>query len=99
MDRNGNYSEEPTNTCEKYVVGQDKWIDIASMPTPCFNSAACDFNDRYIYKFGGKQNHRELLRSIHRYDSMYDKWEEIGLRISHGENYSKFQMGCIAACL
>lgn len=82
--------------CEKFVPQKKRWEKVASMLDPCLNCSMCEFHDRFIYRFGGKMNYRELSKAIHRYDREIDSWENIPLRISADDSYLDMRLACVA---
>jgi len=67
-------AKEFTRQCERYNIRNDTWEEIASLNVGSNNPCACTFNDRYIYKFGGKIDDTRLCNYIERYSPAIDKW-------------------------
>lgn len=80
----GGYTDfsESTATCEKYSPKDDCWSQLPSLKTPCQDSSVCTFNNRYIYRIGGKAGFDTLLERIDRFDTSTNKWEDITLDLS-----------------
>jgi len=63
-----------TRQCERYSIRNDKWENIAGLNVAANNPCACSFNDRMIYKFGGKADESKLNNYIEMYNPDVNKW-------------------------
>lgn len=81
----GGYTDQDefTSSCEKYCPREDCWTQLPSLKTPCHNSSTCTFNNRYIYRIGGKLDYSKVIERIDRFDVSLNKWEEIHLDFSN----------------
>jgi hypothetical protein len=61
-------NNEFTESCEKYSIQNNEWINIARLNLRANNACLCSFRDRFIYKFGGKSAENMLNKTIERYD-------------------------------
>jgi hypothetical protein len=70
-DREENY--RLNKKCERYDISLDSWMEIASFTTEASDFSVCNFNDKYLYKFGG-WNSVSYINIIERYDIEFDQW-------------------------
>lgn len=99
VDRNGKKFEDFTDRCECFYPKDEVWKEIAPMTCKSINFSTCTFGDRFIYKFGGKMNHRELCHQIERFDTTRNLWEPIPLRVGQNEDISRLSFGCCAGSI
>lgn len=57
---------EILDSCEVYSVEDDEWTELAPLNVPSMNSCVCSFDDRYLFKIGGKLSENELCNNIER---------------------------------
>jgi N-acetylneuraminic acid mutarotase len=68
---------EILQSCERYSVGDDKWIALPDLNVPAMNPSVCVFNNQFLYKFGGKQSEEKLTNTIERLNLEGGGWEVI----------------------
>lgn len=69
------------NTCEKYSIDENNWVNIAPMNYGRYEPVAVLLqNDRCIYVVGGFPQDK-TGRSIERYDILNDRWELVCLSL------------------
>eukprot|EP01017_Pseudomicrothorax_dubius_P030618 TRINITY_DN3837_c0_g1_i5.p1 TRINITY_DN3837_c0_g1~~TRINITY_DN3837_c0_g1_i5.p1 ORF type:complete len:673 (+),score=73.67 TRINITY_DN3837_c0_g1_i5:2-2020(+) len=79
-----NSEGEYTETCERYDIPNNRWLSIAPLNFRANNCCACTFNNKYIYKFGGKIHEKHLNSCVERYDPTVNKWTTIEFAIDQG---------------
>lgn len=63
-----------TNKCERYEISRyyektiGEWEVIGSLNEPAFAPSLSNFNDTYLYKFGGIETLEKMSNVIERYD-------------------------------
>jgi len=74
--------QEFTTSCEKYNPQTNAWTQLPSLRLPCHSACTCTFNNRYIYRIGGKLNRDQLNEHIDRLDTLTSplRWEEIHIK-------------------
>ena len=92
---------EFTGSCEKYNAKDETWKQLPSLKRPSLNASTCTFNNRYIYRIGGKINYKDLNERIDRFDSATNKWQEIALETGSISPMSKafFRVLSLSGCL
>ena len=71
------------NTCEKYDIKNDTWNFLANTSKPVENMSLCNFEDKFIYKFGGQNDN-----TIERYNINCNIWESVNLNLDFTIGYS-----------
>eukprot|EP01022_Parablepharisma_sp_SALTPOND_P028023 TRINITY_DN68_c0_g1_i1.p1 TRINITY_DN68_c0_g1~~TRINITY_DN68_c0_g1_i1.p1 ORF type:complete len:1090 (-),score=67.69 TRINITY_DN68_c0_g1_i1:3620-6889(-) len=91
-----NHEHKPTKHCEKYVLSQNKWQEIAPLQYPRGFFATCVFEQQFIYVFGGclDPTHREVTGKIECYRTLVNRWEEVKLLLNHGWKPRVGAMAC-----
>ena len=69
-----------TNSVEAYDVQKEIWKPLANMNVGVVLAAICDFNNQYIFKFGGIIENIQLSNAIEKYDWQKNNWEIIDAR-------------------
>jgi len=62
-----------TRRCEKYDLRLDLWTEISGFSREASDFSVCNFQDKFIYKFGG-WNMANYVNVIERYDVNFDNW-------------------------
>ena len=62
------------NNFEKYDVDFGEWIPLTPSHIKSMGSSLCNFNDHFIYKFGGKIDNSGFSNSFERYDILKNVW-------------------------
>lgn len=66
--------------CERYIIKEDRWIEIGSCNYGVSDPSLMVFDDKYIYKYGGYIGYSgEICRMLERYNMVRDEWIEIPL--------------------
>jgi len=74
-----------TTKCERFIIKEDRWVEIKDCLHAVSHPGVCTFDNRYIYKFGGFMNEEgEMLDSIERYHIERDIWTEIKVSQNSG---------------
>ncbi|KRX03576.1 hypothetical protein PPERSA_04128 [Pseudocohnilembus persalinus] len=75
----GGFSEQMifTSRCEKFSFSENKWVEIAELNQRANNPTVCSFNNKYIFKFGGKFDDNKLNQFVEKYDPKINKWQII----------------------
>jgi hypothetical protein len=68
---------EILQSCERYSVDKDEWICLPDLNVPAMNPSVCVFNEKFIFKFGGKQSEEKLTNTIEKLDLDGGDWELI----------------------
>ena len=78
----GGYTDENVSSvkCEKYNVLTNNWEEIADLNYEANNACVCSFQNRLLYKFGGKQGEKELNNYIERYCPTENIWEIVHVK-------------------
>jgi len=71
-----------TNKVEKYSVKFDKWVNSGSLNNNSYAPTLCNFNDQYIYKFGGLLKKGIPNEIIEKYSPVSDKWSIVPFKPS-----------------
>jgi hypothetical protein len=53
------------------------WYEIASLNYRANNPGACSFDNKYVFKFGGKSDDTFLNNTIEKYTPYLNTWEVI----------------------
>ncbi len=53
-----------TSQCEMYDINRKSWIRIADLNIPCYDHCICNFNDTYLYKFGGLDENNKMCQVL-----------------------------------
>ena len=78
VDEGGYTAEcERYNFDTEYPKSYGKWEKVAPLNAPSLGPCLANFNDRYIFKFGGLAGVNQPNNMIERYDPNIDKWIEI----------------------
>jgi N-acetylneuraminic acid mutarotase len=73
------------NSVEKYLVKEDKWIQVAPMKDKRHYLSACSINDEFIYAFGGffGSTEQEINDSIEVYETEKNIWSVLTVRMKN----------------
>ena len=73
------------NSVEKYLVKEDKWIQVAPMKDKRHYLSACSINDEFIYAFGGffGSTEQEINDSIEVYEVEKNIWSMLTVRMKN----------------
>lgn len=64
------------------------------------NPYACSFNDKWVFKFGGKINEHFLNKVIERYNPFSDNWSVVNYTFDDGNTMpADFKILSQAACV
>lgn len=68
---------------EKYDVSENKWYEMKE----CLPASGCTlviFQEKAIYKFGGKDRNGDMMNKIERFDIDSNTWQVIPFRLQKG---------------
>lgn len=65
------------SVCEKYDLLSNSWTKISSLNQKVSGLYICNFNDKFIFKFGGESTQTLLSQIIEIYDIKNNKWSVI----------------------
>jgi len=95
----GNIEEsQTTSRCEKFLINEEKWVDIANLNLPSCNHCVCNFNDSFLYKFGGKIDDNFLNKTIEKYNPTINIWVIINYRFEDLSKEKSFKLLASSAC-
>ena len=86
-----------TASCERFAVNKHyekavgEWQIVASLNQPANSPCVVNFNDDYIYKFGGVLNLSTMNNTVERYDPKLNVWTEINYQV-FGNKYSSLSL-------
>jgi len=90
----GGHGSPKYKKCEKYIISEDRWEDMAELNIGRKYHTACLFEERYIYVFGGMtlgetyiSDFREI---IERFDIFENSWELIKISSTNPYTGSSF---------
>src|SRR4051812_30489563 len=71
------------NSVEKYLVQEDRWVQVAPMKDKRHYLSACAINDEFIYVFGGffGSTEAEINDSIEVYEVSKNQWQQLTVRM------------------
>ena len=80
------HEDNATKRCEKYSFSQNKWQDIASIPTPRGFFGVCVFEQQFVYAFGGctDSNQQDMIDTVERYKTLSNSWETVKISLNQG---------------
>lgn len=67
-------------SCEKYSIRNKNWDKIADMNVASIGATSCAFEEKYIFKIGGKKDKFSHNIEIERYTIENDRWDILRLR-------------------
>lgn len=67
-------NESYLNTCEKYDIEYGDWTPLSPCHKATIGSGLCNFNDQFLYKFGGKIDNSGFCNYIERFDIEKNFW-------------------------
>ena len=74
------------NSVEKYLVKEDKWVQVAPMKDKRHYLSACSINDEFIYAFGGffGSTEQEINDTIEVFEVEKNNWlvHNVRMRVS-----------------
>lgn len=82
--------------CEIYNVSLNFWQEIAPLNYEANNACVCSFQHRFVYKFGGKLEEKELNNYIERYCPIDNIWSII--HIKSEKKLNNFTLLSSSAC-
>lgn len=84
----GGYTNENicSKRCEKYNVSTNKWEEIANLNFEANNACVCSFQNRFLFKFGGKLAEKELNNYIEKYCPTENIWGIIHVKSNYKLN-------------
>jgi len=47
-----------------YDINRKSWVRIADLNIPCYDHCICNFNDTYLYKFGGLDENNKMCQVL-----------------------------------
>ena len=62
---------------EKYDVHLDAWIQCAPLKFPRSGVGLSSFNNRYLFAFGGRNEHRQIMDVIEVYSIEKNEWSQL----------------------
>jgi hypothetical protein len=77
-----NDSDGMLRDCEHYDLKTEGWRAIAPLNKRAFGPAACNWEGKYIYKFGGLLDDKVLNNTIERYDIKKNLWQIVNFEIN-----------------
>lgn len=69
------------DSCERYDIKANQWKKLASCKYKCFGCTFTNFQNKCLFKFGGKVDSQNLVNSIEKYDIIKDMWFDINLSV------------------
>lgn len=63
-----------SDECEAFSFDRNTWRRIAPLNIKANNPSICTFNDKYLFKFGGKKEERKMNEVIEKYDFDLNEW-------------------------
>lgn len=85
-----------SRSCEKYDLTTETWEEIANLNYEANNACVCSFQNRFLFKFGGKLADKELNNYIERYCPIENVWGIIHVKSTYKLN--EFSLLSSAAC-
>lgn len=73
---NGQY----LNSCERFNLKTKRWETISALNQASASFSCTSYNNRFIFKIGGKREDKTLLRTIEKYDVMQNKWYTVNIQ-------------------
>jgi len=89
-------ANQAISKCEAYNIKEDKWEPITDMPVAKYLFAACVFEDKQIYVFGGLTTGRTPSQTIELFDATSNNWTPIPVT---PEDAPELLCGCLAVTL
>ncbi|KRX07272.1 hypothetical protein PPERSA_06887 [Pseudocohnilembus persalinus] len=80
-------------TCEKYLINEDKWESLTPMGQIRVMAQCCYIqNLQRIYIFGGITDEKQIQRNVEYYDIKNNKWQEVIIKnqLSYAGKHSGF---------
>ncbi|KAL4450522.1 hypothetical protein ABPG74_019420 [Tetrahymena malaccensis] len=74
---NNNDEDIYLQSCERFDIESQKWIQIADLQEGVSGTSLCNFHDKYIFRYGGKTYLNNMTNTIERYNIQEDFWEYI----------------------
>ncbi|KRX01533.1 hypothetical protein PPERSA_01436 [Pseudocohnilembus persalinus] len=71
-----------TKSVEEFDISTKRVRQVASLNQGVVSAAATGFNGKYLFKFGGMTEQRQMSAVIEKYDPQFDTWSVIDPRIS-----------------
>lgn len=70
-------NQDYLDSCEKFNEDTNEWYKMSNCKIATIGAAICGYNDRFIFKFGGKNNKGSFTNVIEKYYFDSDMWEMI----------------------
>lgn len=70
----GRQDGQATAQCDAYNIQTRLWTRMAPLNIPSFDHCACNYNDQYLYKFGGMNEAKRICQEVEQYDIDKNRW-------------------------
>ncbi len=87
------------NSCERFNTRTNFVEEIAPLNNGATSCCVCTFNDKFIFKFGGIGNSKQLNNFIEKYDVSLNSWGIVDPQISMNENPTSFALLSTSCCI
>lgn len=83
-------NNSPTVTCLRYHVKQNRFEEIAMLNKKRYGASLCEFNNKYLYAFGGHRNY-----NVNYYKTSFERIKFIEMRVSTYWEDIEFDVGIL----
>ena len=92
-------NQKMTNTVERFNHEDNTCTLLASLNHTASSLCITSFNNKFIFKFGGIGESRQLSPYIERYDIEKNQWKIVDPKISQFENPTNFGLLSTSCCI